>query len=92
MATDPNLLNTYMAAARAARAAGDYAGAKAYAMDALTVLAELPAVSDVGSSRTEWNSRAIEAFIKTCERSAGSALGIQRTKITRVTTTTDDDY
>jgi hypothetical protein len=91
MATNPSLLNTYMAAARAARAAGNYAAARGYAQDALAVLAELPAESDTGASRVQWNTKAIEAFIETCERSAGSALGIQRTKITRVAVSTDDE-
>lgn len=87
MATDPTLINTYMAAARTARAAGDYATAKAKALDALSVLAELPAESDTGASRMQWNTKAIEAFIAGIDRTAGAALGIQRTKITRVVVT-----
>lgn len=87
MATDPSLLGTYMAAARTARAAGDYAAAKGHAQDALAVLAELPAESDTGASRVQWNTKAIEAFIANMDRTAGAALGIQRTKITRVAVT-----
>ena len=86
MATRIDLLDTYMDAAIAAQAAGDYGRALNNALAAQGVAASLPKASRSqgtggGEQSASWDPQAIQNFVQNLYRMQGQFLGVQSAPI-----------
>ncbi len=82
-----DLLNTYMDAAIAAQAAGDYFTAINNALAAQGIVATLPkatrsAGTGGGEQSAAWDPQAIDNFVKRLRQQQGATLGVQQVPIT----------
>ena len=82
MPTRTQLLDTYMDAAIAALAGGDYATALQKALAAQGIIATLPKASRSGGpgggeQSASWDAAGIDNFVRNCRRQHGASLGIQ---------------
>ena len=87
MANLVDTLNSYMSAALAALAAGDYATAINNALAAQGIVATLPKASRSagtggGEQSASWDVAGIDNFIKRLRQQQGASLGIQQTLVT----------
>jgi hypothetical protein len=83
------LLNTYMDAAIAAQAAGDYPTALNNALAAQGIIATLPKASRSqgpggGEQSASWDVAGIDNFVRNLRKQQGAALGVQSVPITIV--------
>ena len=86
MATRIDSLNTFMDAAVAAQAAGDYATALNNAIAAQGIIASLPKAARSqgtggGQQSAEWDVAGVQNFIKSIYRQQGASLGVQSAPI-----------
>jgi hypothetical protein len=87
MASPVDLLNSYMTAAIAAQAAGDYATALNNALAAQGMISILPKASRSqgtggGEQSASWDPAGIDNFIKRLRQQQGATLGVQYAPVT----------
>ena len=95
MPTPVDLLNSYMTAAIAALAAGNYAAALNNALAAQGMIAIMPKASrgqgsGGGQQSAEWDSAGIDNFVKRLRQQQGATLGIQTSPVSIVEPVPED--